>query len=63
MSFQRLNNIVVNNFVLTLFKQSVKIKELRHKERTGTVTKIKLVPKIKKHNQLYFGTLLLLLWR
>ena len=36
------------------------------KEKAGTVTKVKLqklVTKIKKYNQLYFGTLLLLLWR
>ena len=26
-------------------------------ERSGTVTKVKLVTKIKTHNQLYFGTL------
>ena len=29
------------------------------KEKAGTVTKVKLVTKIKKHNQLYFGTLVL----
>ena len=36
------------------------------KEKAGTVTKVKLqklVTKIKKYNQLYFGTLLMLLWR
>ena len=38
------------------------------KEKSGTVTKVKLVTKIKKHNQLYFGTLVVasyiwLLWR
>ena len=27
------------------------------KEKAGTVTKVKLVTKIKEHNQLYFGTL------
>ena len=32
-------------------------------EKAGAVTKVKLVTKIKKHNQLYFGTLVLLLWR
>ena len=29
------------------------------KEKSGTVAKVKLVTKIKKHNQLYFRTLLL----
>ena len=29
------------------------------KEKAGTVTKAKLVTKIKKHDQLYFGTLVL----
>ena len=29
------------------------------KEKSGTVTKIKLFTKIKKHNQLYCGTLVL----
>ena len=29
------------------------------KEKSGSVTKVKLVTKIKKHNQLYFGTLAL----
>ena len=33
------------------------------KEKVGTVTKVKLVTKIKKHKKLYFGTLVLLLWR
>ena len=33
------------------------------KEKFGTVTKVKLVTKIKKPNQLYFGTLVLLPWR
>ena len=33
------------------------------KEKAGTVIKVKLVMKIKNHNQLYFGTLVLLLWR
>ena len=80
-------NHVLFNFVLTLFKRSVKIYKLRHKknmlperfclikknviykeiiickEKAGTITKVKLVTKIKKHNQLYFGTLVLLLWR
>ena len=27
------------------------------KEKSGTTTKVKLVMKIKKHKQLYFGTL------
>ena len=31
------------------------------KEEAETVAKIKLVRKIRKHNQLYFGTLVLLL--
>ena len=29
------------------------------KEKSGTVTKVKLVTKIKTHDQLYFGTLVL----
>ena len=29
------------------------------KEKSGTVTKVKLVMKIKKDNQFYFGTLVL----
>ena len=29
------------------------------KEKSETVIKVKLVTKIKKHNQLYFGTLVL----
>ena len=29
------------------------------KEKSGTVAKVKLVTKIKKHNQLYFGSLVL----
>ena len=29
------------------------------KEKSGTVTKVKLVPKVKKDNQFYFGTLVL----
>ena len=29
------------------------------KEKSRTVTKVKLVMKIKKHNQLYFGTLVI----
>ena len=32
------------------------------KEKAETV-KVKLVTKIKKHKQLYFGTLVFLLWR
>ena len=31
------------------------------KEKAGTIAKVKLITKIKKHNQLYFGTLVLLL--
>ena len=29
------------------------------KKKSGTVTRVKLVTKIKKHNQPYFGTLIL----
>ena len=62
------------DFVLTLFKQPVKIYqfaiktcfqrdfELKNficKEKCGNVKKVKLVTKIKKHIQLYFGTLVL----
>ena len=47
-----------------LIKKNVIYKEIVIcKEKAGTVTKVKLVTKIKKHNQLYFGTLVLLLWR
>ena len=34
-------------------------KNLICKEKSGTVTKVKLVKKIKKLHQLYFGTLVL----
>ena len=34
-------------------------KNFSYKEKSGTVTKVKLVTKIKKLNQLNFGTLLL----
>ena len=34
-------------------------KNLIWKKKCGTVTKVRLVTKIKKHNQLYFGTLVL----
>ena len=45
-----------------LIKKNVIYKEIViSKEKAGTVTKLKLVTKIKKHNQLYFGTLALLL--
>ena len=68
------------DFVLTLFKRSVKririqglIGSNKHasrevfslhkkficKEKYGTVTKVKLVTKIKNLSQLYFGTLVL----
>ena len=62
------------NFGLSLFKRSVKLEELRYKtclgfefikknfisiEKSRTVTKVKLVTKIKKPNQFYFGTLIL----
>ena len=30
-----------------------------YKEKSGTSTKVKLVTRIKKHNQPYFGTLVL----
>ena len=47
-----------------LIKKNVSYEEIIIcKEKPGTVNKIKLVTKIKKHNQLYFGTLVLLLWR
>ena len=35
------------------------IKYFTCKEKSGAVTKVKLVTRIKKHNQLYFGTLVL----
>ena len=34
-------------------------KKIIFKEKSGTVANVKLVTKIKKHNQLYFGTLVL----
>ena len=34
-------------------------KNFNGKEKSGTVTKVKLITKIKKLNQLYFGTLVL----
>ena len=43
------------NFAVTLFKCSVN----HDKEKPRPVTKLKLVTNIKKHNQLYFGTLVL----
>ena len=47
-----------------LIKKNVIYKEVVIcKEKAGTVIKVKLVAKIKNHNQLYFGTLVLLLWR
>ena len=50
--------------VLLIKKNVVYIKKsLICKEKAGTVTKVKLVTKVKKYNQLYFGTLVLLLWR
>ena len=65
------------NFIRTLLKQSVKICLLKYKnlalkkfikknlicnEKSGTVTKVKLLKKTKKHNQLYFRTLVLTLY-
>ena len=34
-------------------------KNIISKEKVGTVTRVKLVTKIKKHDQLHFGTLVL----
>ena len=42
---------------------SFKKKSFVCKEKGGTVTKVKLVTKIKKDNQLYFGNLVMLLRR
>ena len=45
-----------------LIKKNVIYKEIVIcKEKAGTVTKVKLVTKIKKHNQLYFGTLVIVI--
>ena len=44
-------------------KMSFITKSFICKEKAGTVNKVKLVTKIKRHNQLHFGTLVLLLWR
>ena len=43
--FQRVFESIKKNFIC--------------KEKSGTVTKVKVVTKIKKLNQLYFGTLVL----
>ena len=55
---------ILVSFILTLFKQSAKINKylLKYNKKFGTVTKRKLVTKIKKRNQLYFGTLVLTLF-
>ena len=34
-------------------------KNFTGKQKSGTVTKVKLVAKIKKHDRIYFGTLVL----
>ena len=45
-----------------LLKKKVTYKEIVIcKVKAGTVTKVKLVTKIKKHNQLYFGTLVIVI--
>ena len=69
MSFQRLNvlfNLCHEKHAsreVLLVKKNVIYKEIIIcKEKAGTVTKVKLVTKIKKHNQLYFGTLVLALY-
>ena len=51
------------SFILALFKQSAKINKylLKYNKKSGTVTEGKLITKIKKRNQLYFGTLVLIL--
>ena len=38
-------------------------KNLICNEKSRTVAKVKLVTKIKKRNQFYFGTLVIALWR
>ena len=54
-----------NCVIKTCFQRSFELKNVIYKEKfhlqrkSGTVTKVKLVTKIKKHNQLYFGTLVL----
>ena len=46
-----------------IYKKSVIYKEnFVCKEKSGSATKVKLVTKIKKHDQLYFGTLVLAIY-
>ena len=49
--------------VLFIKKNFIYKKNVICKEKAETFTIVKLVTKIKKHNQLHFGTLVLLLWR
>ena len=48
----------------TLFikKNVIYLENFTCKEKSGSVTTVKLVTKIKKHDQLYFGTLVLALY-
>ena len=48
----------------TLFikKNVIYLENFTCKEKSGSVTTVKLVTKIKKHYQLYFGTLVLALY-
>ena len=73
----KINNVLFN-IILILFKRSVEIKEpcykktcfqigfikknLICKEKSEIVTEVKLVMKIRKHNHLYFRTLVLALY-
>ena len=54
-----------NCVIKTCFQRGLELKNVTYKkkkficeEKPETVIKVKLVTKIKKHNQLYFGTLI-----
>ena len=53
-----------NMLLETLFikKNVIYLENFTCKEKSGSVTTVKLVTKIKKHDQLYFGTLVLALY-
>ena len=49
-----------NCVIKTCFQRGLELKNVIYKEKCGTAIKVKLVTKIKKHNKLYFGTLVLI---
>ena len=61
--FSLLQAICQNIKIASQRKRPLIEKNSISKEKAGTFAKVKLVTKIKKHNQLYIGTLVLLLWR